>query len=143
MKDYSKEKMAGLAQQFGVSDPLNTRSTGADSPQVSYNNLLDKPPVSVGATIYAGNIASGGTAGTFFPTGWSVSSGGTGAYLVTHNLGNTNYSVVATCVITSVSVRIAHIYNETTTTFYIEIFDATATSQDCAVNFILTTTANP
>jgi hypothetical protein len=47
--------------------------------------------------IYSGQVHSGGTAGSPFPSGWSVSGSG-GSYTVTHNLGTTNYVVVANSV---------------------------------------------
>lgn len=57
--------------------------------------LANKAYVDSKATIvYSGYINSNGTAGTPFPTGWSVAHTATGKYTVTHNLGNTNYVVV-------------------------------------------------
>lgn len=46
--------------------------------------------------VYPGAVLSGGTAGTPFPSGWSVSHTGTGDYTITHNLGTTNYSFAGT-----------------------------------------------
>lgn len=43
-----------------------------------------------------GQVSSGGSAGTPFPSGWSVSNIATGRYEVTHNFGTTAYSVIAT-----------------------------------------------
>ena len=46
--------------------------------------------------MYAGTVNAGGVGGNL-PTGWSsANNGGTGLYRVTHNLGTTQYSVVAT-----------------------------------------------
>lgn len=42
---------------------------------------------------YAGRVADTGAA-ILLPKGWSSVQNGTGDYTVTHNLGNTNYSVV-------------------------------------------------
>jgi len=43
-----------------------------------------------------GYVNSGASAGTPFPSGWGVSSGGTGLYTVSHGLGTTNYVVTCT-----------------------------------------------
>jgi len=49
-------------------------------------------PVIIGA----GFVNAGGTAGTVFPSDWTVTSIGTGQYRITHNLGTTDYAVVLT-----------------------------------------------
>jgi len=49
-------------------------------------------PVIIGA----GFVNAIGTAGTVFPSGWTVVSIGTGRYRITHNLGTTDYAVVLT-----------------------------------------------
>lgn len=48
------------------------------------------------STVYGGVVLSGGTAGTPFPTGWTVAHTGTGDYTITHNLGTTNYTFTGT-----------------------------------------------
>lgn len=62
----------------------------------SKNKVWD---IAGGSSLYSGAVTSGGTAGTPFPSGWTVSvgSGGSvGIYTITHNLGTTAYTVVAT-----------------------------------------------
>ena len=44
--------------------------------------------------IYTGFVNSDGTAGAPFPDGWTVSRPNTGEYLITHNLGSTDYVVI-------------------------------------------------
>lgn len=87
-----------------------------DAPQIPFIGLSDTPytysgqagktlivnPLGTGLIFakassgYPGYVNAAGTAGTPFPAGWSVTSTGTGAYTVTHNLGTTNYTVVLT-----------------------------------------------
>lgn len=147
---------AAIGAQFGLT-PTNThRHTGnpMDGVRISAGDIAGltafvqalipavvSTPTS--SAIYSGYVVSGGTAGTPFPSGWTVSNLGTGAYQITHNLGTTNYIVVATPLIKSVVVRIVNIYSVASTTFDFEIFDASGTSQDIGVFFILTTQANP
>lgn len=142
MKNYAQERTQNLGTRYGVSTVPNTASTGADSPRVNYKDLVNKP-TGTSSPLYSGYVVSGGTAGAPFPSGWTVTSLGTGAYQVTHNLGTTNYIVVATPLITSVVVRIVNIFNITSTAFDLEIFDASGTSQNIGVFFILTTQSNP
>jgi len=49
-------------------------------------------PVIIGA----GFVNAAGTAGTVFPSGWTVTNIGTGQYRITHNLGTTDYAVTLT-----------------------------------------------
>lgn len=51
-----------------------------------------------GGAIYGGLVNANGTAGSPFPSGWSVAVGAAGVYTITHNLGNASYVVVATSV---------------------------------------------
>lgn len=46
---------------------------------------------------YGGRVSSSSSAGTPFPSGWSVTNITTGVCQITHNLGNTKYVAVATC----------------------------------------------
>ena len=156
---------AQIASQFGMTPIPNHQHTGADSPQVQYKNIANVPaPTPTGVTsliagtgisvssatgavtvtntqtsavIHGGQIVSGGTAGTFFPSGWTVASLGTGHYQVTHNLGTTNYAVVAMC---SPDARTCDLYAFTNNTFDIVIIDIYDNPDDGNVQFILTTT---
>lgn len=44
-----------------------------------------------GTDAFIGYVDSSGSAGTPFPSGWTVTRSGTGSYVVTHDIGNTNY----------------------------------------------------
>lgn len=85
MKNFSQQKIQGLAQQYGLYSGPNTRSTGADSPRVSYNNLFSLP--------FTGYVKSS-IASTPFPKGWSVTNPTTGNYTITHNLGTARYIII-------------------------------------------------
>ena len=54
---------------------------------------------------YAGMVATDGTA-VNLPSGWTCSTGGTGMYTVTHNLGlgSDGYATVGTCIYTAGAV---------------------------------------
>jgi len=54
----------------------------------------DKTKTLAGGTTHIGAVTSAGAA-TFLPPQWTSSKQATGQYRVTHNLGHTNYSVVA------------------------------------------------
>lgn len=139
MKNLVGQRTQALAQQFGVSIIPNTRSTGSDSPQVDYNNLLNKP-ASAAVPIYSGMVVSGGTAGSFFPSGWTVTDDGTGHYTVTHNLGTTSYSVVANAVAEGL---LTTIYSHLSDSFDIVIVNLSNSPTDSDLYFILTTQSNP
>ena len=48
------------------------------------------------AKVYGGRIANNGTASvTYGPSGWTVSRTAAGTVVITHNLGTTNYTIVA------------------------------------------------
>lgn len=82
---------------------------------------------------YIGHLASGAVADLPFPKGWSSASGGTGIMTITHNLGHTNYSVVA--------IAAAKVYcqlsSKTSTTFQIKTFNDAGTATASALDFIL------
>ncbi len=66
-----------------VDSLISTAISAIPSSGVTYAGIV---------TGFAGGIAPA----TNLPTGWSSGSSGTGIYTVTHNLGTTNYSIVAT-----------------------------------------------
>ena len=139
MKNNAAQYTKQLTEKFGLSNPLNTRSTGADSPQVSYNNLLDLPPTS-GAIIYAGNVISN-AADTFFPPTFSVNHSGTGSWVITHNLGTTNYGVSVSFISGfgfTIGLNVLG-----SNSFTVVATDISNTFVDCDFSFILTTTSNP
>ena len=72
--------------------------------------------------MYAGQVASGGT-WTDQPSTWTVSAGGTSnsQYTITHNLGSSNYAVIATPVGASFK---AIIVSKSTNSFVIGTLDS-------------------
>ena len=85
---------------------------------------------------FAGAFDSAGDAGSPFPTGWTVSRTGTGNYLITHNLGTTEYSVVATPLGTYNIVQVA---SRNSNTFELYSVDrATGNVSNTGMNFVLT-----
>lgn len=88
-------------------------------------------------TTYSGAVASGGTAGTPFPSGWSVAKNSTGNYTVTHNLGTSSYVVVATIKSGGKQILNSDISNNT---FDILTYNASGSAVDGAFGFILIVT---
>ena len=90
-------------------------------------------------TAYGGKVASGGTAGTPFPSGWTVSLPGTGRYLITHNLNTTNYVVAVTNVsaFSNVGAITNHGSNSFEVTYYENTVGATWPNTNTAFMFTL------
>ena len=86
-----------------------------------------------GATVYAGACTSAGAASTPFPANWTVSKTATGRYLITHNLGTTNYVVTAT----GTSTLICYIPTLSANSFNLSIVDTTNTFTDSSFYFQL------
>lgn len=85
---------------------------------------------------FPGTFDSAGNAGTPFPSGWSISKTGTGSYLITHNLGNTNYAVVAT---PFGFYNVVQVASQGSNSFELYAVDrATGASANTAMNFVLT-----
>lgn len=101
-----------------------------------YNPVADTW-TSLGAdTVYGGVVASNGTAGTPFPSGWTSQATATGIYVITHNLGHSNYAVVAWAY--STAVRAVNLSNKGTTAFTVTVKDSGGTDTANAFEFILT-----
>jgi hypothetical protein len=86
--------------------------------------------------IYSGRVAAAGTA-IKLPSGWSSTKTATGKYTITHNLGTTNYTIVAIA-----NNRFATWEAIATNTFTIYIYGHDNVSgdmlfQDAAFHFIL------
>lgn len=84
-------------------------------------------PVVIGA----GFVNAVGTPGTVFPGGWTSVNLSPGRYQVTHNIGNTNYGVVAT--VLAATTREFSIEAQNNNDFIMRIYDnatATLTNQD-------------
>lgn len=104
---------------------------GTESPRINANTDIIG---SLGATVYFGSVALGGTANTPFPNGWSVGTSGTGFYQITHNLLTTNFIVLATMIGVAGTIRV----NTTSSTqFEIAITNTSASSVNSAFYFIL------
>lgn len=85
---------------------------------------------------YHGTVSSAAAKGTPFPLLWTVASGGTGIYNFTHNLGHTNYIVVA---LPQAKVY-AQLSSKTATGFVIKTFNDSGTATASALDFILIST---
>ena len=81
--------------------------------------------------IYIGAVV-GGSAGSPFPGGWSVSHDGTGAYTITHHLSTLNYVLVVTPMNAS-QVTI----NRNSTTSYVYTFNPSGSAFNSDFTFIL------
>ena len=105
--------------------------TGSDGSQ-----KITTPTTTSTQVAFVGNVNSNGTASTPFPTGWSSSRITTGIYTITHNLGSTNYAVVATAIGGN---SVVHINSPGSTTFGIipESVGSTPVGQDTQFYFNL------
>jgi len=83
-----------------------------------------------------GYVNSNGTAGTPFPSGWSVALTATGRYTVTHNLGTTNYVVLAIAA-DAAAVKYCTIESRSTNSFIVRIANVTPALEDNAFMFVL------
>lgn len=85
---------------------------------------------------FAGVFNADGSLGSPFPTGWSVNKTGTGTYVITHNLGTTDYAVVAT---PFGFYNIVQVASQGSNSFELYAVDrASGASSNTAMNFILT-----
>lgn len=131
-KNWSKTPPQTSPQAFAAQASMTPIAAhyhkGPDAPQIDYNDLVNKPTVPV---IYGGIINST-VANSTLPTGWSASKLGTGDYVVTHNLGTANYSIVATTYTYVVSLGTVD-----SNTFEVLVTNLSGTATDANVNFIL------
>lgn len=82
-----------------------------------------------GTTVYGGSVVS--SAAVNFPTGWSINHSGTGVYVITHNLGTTEYNVIAG----PRNVGFALPQTRTTTAITIYCYNTTPSSTDLDFDF--------
>ncbi|PIR59562.1 MAG: hypothetical protein COU68_04915 [Candidatus Pacebacteria bacterium CG10_big_fil_rev_8_21_14_0_10_45_6] len=87
-------------------------------------------------SIHYGYVNSGASMGTN-PSGFSVSSGGTGIYTVTHNLGTTAYSVMVTPVASV--VKNITVSARSSNSFTVRVANLSDTLENNDFMFILTT----
>lgn len=108
--------------------------TPTDANQLVPKNYVD-------SKIYAGFVNLDGSSGLPFPTGWTSANLSSGAYRITHNLGTTNYSVVATLnYLNDGNLRVALLALKTSTTFDIELFGfGSGSNSNGAFSFALST----
>ena len=96
--------------------------------------------------VYGGAVAADGSA-VKLPDGWTSSlPGSTGRFTVTHNLGHTNYSVVANANVTAFSasrVTLADISDKSANSFEVNLYDCIVSGSNAEVNqpflFVLVT----
>lgn len=91
--------------------------------------------VAVGPGARAGTIQADGTV-TTLPFAWTFSKTGTGLYEVIHNLGTTNYSVIAVSI--DGNPRVVQRVSKAATNFTVVTTDLSGTLADCAFDFVLT-----
>lgn len=101
------------------------------------NKIWDIAGSSTHGSVYPGAVLSGGTAGTPFPSGWSVSHIGTGDYKITHNLGTTNYAL--TCTLFASTGLIINFNNQNSNDVEVFIKNTSGTATDATFYFILAT----
>lgn len=93
-------------------------------------------PTQVGKS-YPGVVLSGGTAGTPFPSGWSITHIGTGDYKITHNLNSGSYAIVP--VLFASTNLFININNQNVNDVEVFIKNAAGTATDATFHFILVT----
>lgn len=109
-----------------------TGTVSADT-AISASNLVRKDQLD--AKVYGGRITNAGTAAVAYgPSGWTVSRVSLGLTTVTHNLGTTNYSVVASTVNTG---TVANPTVIATNSFNIGTVNFAGSSVDLDYGFVL------
>jgi hypothetical protein len=84
--------------------------------------------------VYGGYVYAAGTA-LLLPAGWTSAKTSTGAYTVTHNLGTTRYSIVATAA--GATFGACSVYAINANDFHLSIVSMGASLQDTDFTFIL------
>lgn len=85
--------------------------------------------------VFFGYVDDTGSEGTPFPSGWSSTSGSTGVYTITHNLGSsTAYVPLATALKSTLGLS-AKIGSRSSNSFTVRIFDDTGTLTDSDFTF--------
>lgn len=104
---------------------------GGEAQRIRWNtDLINK------ITPFVGNVTACTSIGTIFPPGWTVVNTATGVCTVTHNLGTTAYSVVATPFIIAGFASFTFINTQAANSFQIECY-ANGGLNNCDFNFIL------
>lgn len=126
----------------GEADPLqqtiNTRSV--DTPAKNVNNNTYGRTVEFPQPVMAGigSVTSAGAKDTsrfFFSQLWEPSKTATGAYTITHNIGDNKYNVILTVIATaSFTAQISSLNNND---FQVRTFNAAGAATDCAFTFVV------
>lgn len=139
LQDLIKQEIRKALQEQTKTSDFNSQYGNPTVPYHTHNGI-DSPLVEGAAgsstTYYIGAFNSSGTAASLFPTGWSSSRTSVGLYVVTHNLGNTDYVVCPT--MDDGSVR-WYTVAYSTNTFTLRTFDSGASLADADVHFAVLT----
>lgn len=121
---------SAIGSQFqNVPIPLH-RHNGSDSPRINYNDITDTPTIPT-SVVFGGTVGASGT-GTL-PAGWTVAYNSPN-YTITHNLGYSNYAVVATSY-GNVGASAAFVTGLNTSTTYFNIEWQNSSSAIVQTNF--------
>jgi hypothetical protein len=145
-------------QGFGTNDMMITIAGSLLSYHLNTSYFYADSPVDIGSSFYpfnslycygislngdyrtswsespfSGSVLSGG--GGTLPSGWSASNIATGRYQVTHNLGTTAYSVVATPVVSV--AKVWAIESKGTNSFIVRIANTSFSLENNPFDFIL------
>ncbi|MCH9718225.1 MAG: glycoside hydrolase family 55 protein [Gammaproteobacteria bacterium] len=86
--------------------------------------------------VYSGSVVANGSSSSL-PRGWTLNGGhATGVYVITHNLGHTNYAVTANA--TGTTDRVINPVIKATTTFTVNIRNSVLALNDSDFDFMLT-----
>jgi len=92
------EDIDGMVPTVAATPTYNARKFAEQfrimSGQLCFYDQTNHEWTCVGGGIYHGVVINSSSAGTPFPTGWSVANNATGECTITHNLGTTNYTFV-------------------------------------------------
>lgn len=122
------EILSLINQQIAKQSAFATDKYG-DTP-TDANQLVPKKYVDT-RTPYIGVVTSGGSAGAFFPPGWTVGVVGT-LYTITHNLGTSNYAFFGTSI---TSAAFPRLISPSSTAFSVKLTDASGTDVNIDWNF--------
>jgi hypothetical protein len=120
----------------GAATIYDHRIHGSSVPLVS---LASGGGGSRGGGSYVGHVAFGGSAGTPFPSGWSVAHTSTGVYTITHDLGDTDYEVAITCY--DGYLRFIE-YDKASSTVTVRLFNISGSAADAEFGFLVATSAS-
>jgi len=116
---------------------ISTFPSGVAGAIATGDTLLQTPPSGAGCIypgIFHGRVAANGTA-IRLPAGWTSTRTAAGSYSITHNLGNANYTAVASTTTTSFVIACGTF---AANTFLTQSWvSSTLAISDCAFSFVL------